>query len=104
MIAVNQDPLGRQGDLNKEEKGDGFFRQIWSGLLSEDRYVFICLNRGDTATEFILDLEYLLPTVDPISAREIISHTEVNISADRKIYTSSVRSHASKMYVVKFKQ
>ena len=68
VIAVNQDSMGHQADLMKEEKGDGYYRQIWGGPLSNNKFVFICFNRGETATSCTIDTTYLLPIVEHVTS------------------------------------
>ena len=103
VIAVNQDPLGHQGDLMWDERGDGFHRQVWGGPLSDNRFVFLCFNRGDSFYRFNLDLNTLIPTVTPVSAREIIGLRDVPIEKGF-IVSDELNQHASAMFVVKYEQ
>ena len=69
VIAINQDPLGKQADLMVDDKSSSHYRQIWGGPLSGDRYVFVCFNRGDNPTTFHLDPASLTPGRQFESAR-----------------------------------
>jgi len=41
VIKVNQCPLGKQADLIINEAT----KQIWGGVLTDNKFVFICFNR-----------------------------------------------------------
>lgn len=47
LIAVNQDPLGKQGyRIKRETKGSGIV-EVWGGELADNKFVVGFFNRGD---------------------------------------------------------
>ncbi|MQL72187.1 hypothetical protein Taro_004561, partial [Colocasia esculenta] len=94
VIAVNQDPLGRQG---RKVKKDGDL-EVWAGPLSGGKVAVVLWNRGSsqaTITAYWSDLG-LEPTKD-VKARDLWKH--VNIPSIRGQISAVVESHACKMYV-----
>jgi alpha-galactosidase len=98
VIAVNQDSLGKQADLIMHETNS----QVWGGVLSNNRFVYVCFNRGSSAQTFKLDFNTLLPSQKLVKIREIIDHQDVAVPADKVFHSKSVRSHAVAMYVVTY--
>jgi alpha-galactosidase len=72
VIAVNQDPLGKQADFLIDEKSVSDHREVWGGELSNNKYVLICFNRFLIETVFTLHFDKLFPGKKVISIREII--------------------------------
>lgn len=46
MIGVNQDKLGKQGDLIERKVHELGFKEIWGGELSDSRFVVLFFNRS----------------------------------------------------------
>jgi alpha-galactosidase len=103
VIAVNQDPLGRQADLISHEESATFHRQIWGGELSKNRLVYVCFNRHTEPSVFRLDFGVLLPTVKIIAIREIIDHVDIKVPTESYFWTKTVKSHAVAMYIVEYR-
>ncbi len=103
VIAVNQDPMGKQADLLINEKTTDYFRQVWAGPLSKNRFVYLCFNRHSENTVFRLDFSVLLPTVKVIAIREAIGNTNVAVPKDNVLWSKTVKPHASAMYVVEYR-
>ncbi len=51
LIAINQDPLGIQGN---KTKSDGV-REVWAGPLNNDSFVVLLLNRGTSSTQVVAE-------------------------------------------------
>jgi alpha-galactosidase len=58
VIGVNQDPLGKPADLLMVEGNN----QVWGGVLSANRFVYVCFNRESQEMTFNLDFNFLLPS------------------------------------------
>jgi alpha-galactosidase len=69
VIAVNQDPLGKQADLMKQVQNSSAYYQIWGGLLSDNRYLFICFNRDSKSTQCQIDFYDFLPSQTLVKIR-----------------------------------
>jgi hypothetical protein len=103
VIAVNQDPLGKQVDLLINEESPNYFRQVWAGPLSKNRFVYVCFNRHSEDTVFRLDFGVLLSTVKVIAIREAIANVNVAVPRDNILWSKTLRAHASAMYVVEYR-
>lgn len=103
VIAVNQDPLGKQADLLINEETPNYYRQVWAGPLSKNRFVYLCFNRHSEDTVFRLDFSILLPTVKVIAIREAIGNSNVAVPRDNVLWSKTVKPHASAMYVVEYR-
>lgn len=78
MIAINQDPLGRQADLLKREEHALGYKEIWGGELSRNRYVLIFFNRGSASTTFTFGTQ--LPEFKGMKItgiRDVLDHVDV---------------------------
>ena len=100
---MNQDPMGKQADLIKQDKSSLYFREIWGGPLSGNRFVYICLNKDTLQTTFTLNFNELLPAQTVVKIREIIDKVELPIPTDNILKTKAVRGHAVAMYIVTYK-
>lgn len=103
MIAVNQDPMGKQADLIKQDKTSLYYREIWGGPLSQNRFVYICFNRDTLQTTFTVNFNELLPSQTVIKIREIIDKVDVAVPTDNILKTRAVRGHSVAMYIVTYK-
>eukprot|EP01018_Ginkgo_biloba_P033907 Gb_08853 [translate_table: standard] len=93
VIAVNQDPLGIQGQ--KVSKHDDL--EVWAGPLSNQRVVVILWNRSSSRATITAKWEHigLHPSVE-VRVRNLWRHED--LAANRKgSLTSSVKPHACKM-------
>eukprot|EP01018_Ginkgo_biloba_P033905 Gb_08854 [translate_table: standard] len=93
VIAVNQDPLGIQGQ--KVSKHDDL--EVWAGRLSNQRVVVILWNRSSSRATITAKWEHigLHPSVE-VRVRNLWRHED--LAANRKgSLTSSVKPHACKM-------
>lgn len=103
MIAINQDPLGKQADLLKRTVHLGGFKEIWGGPLSNKKFILIFFNRSPSGTNFEVDFSELLESksIKITAMRDILNHKDLEVPSDGKtIKTDSVRKHASFGYVV----
>lgn len=104
VIAVNQDPFGKQADLIVNEQSATYHRQVWGGALSNNRIVYVCFNRHTEPTAFKIDFSVILPTTKILAIREIIDHVNVTLPTDSIFWTKTVRSHAVAMYIVEYRR
>lgn len=76
MIAVNQDGLGRQADLIfREISNDGdYFKDIWGGLLSGNRFVLVFLNHGEKWCDISINLNMFFLSKNVVQIRDILKH------------------------------
>jgi len=100
VIAVNQDPLGKQADLIDDEKTPLDHKQIWGGDLSNKRFVLICLNRGNLESTFSLHFDKLFSGKKVTKIREIIDHVDIDVPKSNILKTKTVAVHAISMYVI----
>ena len=57
VIAVNQDPLGKQGRLYQREKNGVLgHKEIWFGELSKDRFAVIFFNKSGSEANLELNI------------------------------------------------
>ena len=98
VIAVNQDSLGKPADLIYVQG----YSQLWGGMLSHSRFVYICFNREEKEQSFLLDFNTLLPSQKLVGIREIIEKKAIPVPSDKKLTTKLVRPHAVAMYVVTY--
>jgi len=98
VIAINQDSLGKPADLINVFG----LSQVWGGVLSHSRFVYVCFNREEKEMNFKLDFNVLLPSQKLVSIREIIDRKAVTVPADKVLTTKLVRPHAVAMYVVTY--
>lgn len=100
VIAINQDPLGKQADYLYEEKSISDHKEVWGGQLSGNRYVLICFNRFTIETIFTLHFDQLFKGKKVTSIREIIDKKNEEVPKSGSFRTKIVVSHAVAMYVI----
>ena len=92
VIAINQDPLGKQGYKRKID-GDS---EIWAGALSNGSFAVLLLNRGDaTASITAKWSDFDLDPSKEATVSDLWKHTNQTLTGS---VTSSVASHGVAMY------
>jgi alpha-galactosidase len=100
VIAINQDPLGRQADLLEREVHEIGFKEIWGGELSNSRYTLIFFNRAESSTVFHSVLnraEFMGKKVTGI--RDVLAHADVAVPTNNLFVTKTVKMHGVAHYV-----
>ena len=93
VIAVNQDPLGVQGN---KVKSDGT-RDVWAGPLADGSFSVLLLNRGFVTTNITANWQdFGLDSSQEASVRDLWAHQELGTM--KGSITTSVDSHAVAMY------
>lgn len=94
IIAVNQDPLGKQASriMKRAEK------EIWAKPLANGDWAVGFLNRDDSRTRKItLDLKQV--KMENVQVRDLWKHKDMGVSS--KKVTMSVKPHECKMIILK---
>jgi len=96
VIAVNQDPLGIQGE--KVYKHGGL--EVWAGPLSDNRIVVILFNREKSSATITAKWEDIgLKPSEEVQVRNLWKHKNLKKPRTGSL-TSLVKSHAAKMYIL----
>ncbi|KAL2578282.1 hypothetical protein AAZX31_16G196500 [Glycine max] len=98
VIAVNQDPLGKQGKKVRMESA----LEVWSGPLSEYRVAVVLLNKYSDRRASITALweDIGLDPSSVVEARDLWEHKTLERQFVGKL-TDTVEPHSCKMYVLK---
>jgi alpha-galactosidase len=97
VIAVDQDPLGREG-TRVHKNGDA---EVWAKQLSDGSRAVVLLNRGSAEQEISTNWEELgYPNYLSASVRDLWEHKELG-QIHRQVQTARVASHAVVMVIVK---
>lgn len=73
VIAVNQDPLGKQGWRYKREEGRYGWKDYYVGELTAGRKVVVVFNRQNIVGDFIVSLKEVNLTAKAYKIRDIIN-------------------------------
>ncbi len=95
VIAIDQDPLGRQG---RRVKTTGQ-AEVWSRPLAGGRRAVVLLNRGETAAQITanwLDLDY--PSTTRAKLRDVWAHR--SLPPETGAFTATVQPHGVVMVIV----
>eukprot|EP01018_Ginkgo_biloba_P022382 Gb_21989 [translate_table: standard] len=96
VIDVNQDSLGIQGK-KVSKQGD---LEVWAGPLSNKRVAVILWNRSSSKTSITAKWEDIgLSSGAVVKARDLWAHADLPSSLQGSL-TSTVDSHACKMYIL----
>jgi len=87
VIAVNQDPLGRQGSRISGKAGGP---QVWLRQLYDSSFAAVLWNDGPTSTQIILSLDFASGAA---KLRDLMHHMDLGTVAGS--YTATVPSHGS---------
>jgi alpha-galactosidase len=88
VIAIDQDPLGRQGS---KVKGDGD-REVWSRPLADGSRAVILLNRGKTEAQVTVNwAEIGYPKTLEAKVRDLWQHKDTG--AFKGSYSATVTGH-----------
>ncbi|KAG7342862.1 alpha-galactosidase [Nitzschia inconspicua] len=89
VIALNQDPLGIQGNkrLSMNET------EVWAGELSNNEYAIVLFNRSDKEAEIVAKFDEIgIASNSPFFVRDIWMHEDLGI-AHSGMVTATVASH-----------
>jgi alpha-galactosidase len=92
VIAVDQDPLGKQGILVWERPPE---LQVWSKPLSDGAWAVALLNRGDTAATITAPFRQVGLRRDSAAVRDLWTHTDLGVFG--KKFSTRVARHAVAM-------
>ncbi|OVA10746.1 Glycoside hydrolase [Macleaya cordata] len=96
VIAVNQDPLGKQA---KKVRMEGL-REIWAGPLSGNRVVILFVNQSPWATNMTAHWDDIgIPLNTVVQARDLWKHETLEMQFKDKL-TAMVGIHACAMFVL----
>jgi alpha-galactosidase len=96
VIAVDQDPLGREGE-RVEKNGD---TEVWSKTLKDGSRALLLLNRGDAEHEISATWERLgYPSHLSAEVRDLWQHKELGKFTAK--FVAKVPSHGVVMVTVK---
>ena len=88
VIAINQDPLGVQGKKLVNNNG----KEIWGGPLSDNAFVVMLLNRGDTSAEIEADFEQIGIGKGEYNVRDLWEKKDLGVFTDS--FKETVKSHS----------
>ena len=88
VIAVDQDPLGKQGILVSEEKSE---LQVWAKPLADGSRAVALLNRSDAAAKITASFARIGLHVDSATVRDLWAHEDRG--GFRREYATEVPSH-----------
>jgi alpha-galactosidase len=101
IIAINQDPLGKQADLIEREVHEIGFKEIWGGELSNDKYTLIFFNRAETSTVFKTALDRPeFRGLKVVRIRDVVDHADVTVPTGNIFTTKTVKMHGVAHYVL----
>jgi alpha-galactosidase len=92
VIAVDQDSLGVQGTIVREDTPE---HQVWMKPLRDGSRAVVLLNRGATADSITASWWRLRLPAGPAKVRDLWAHTELGTFTDR--FTALVPPHAAVM-------
>ena len=96
VIAVDQDPLGREGERVWKD-GD---REVWSKQMKDGSRAVILLNRGESEQEITVDWESLgYPDHLSAAVRDLWQHKDLGRFTGK--FSASVPPHAAVMITVR---
>ncbi|CAK9177630.1 unnamed protein product, partial [Ilex paraguariensis] len=97
VIAVNQDPLGVQAKKVRMEGG----HEVWAEPLSNYRVAVLLVNRGSWRNSITVHWDDIgIPPASVVIARDIWEHKTLKALFVGNL-TSTMDSHACKMYILK---
>ena len=96
VIAINQDPLGREGRRIRKD-GD---LEVWAKPLKDGATAVVLLNRGSSVKEIAVNWEDLdLPSNLPAAVRDLWQHKDLGKLTSR--FSAKVEPHGVVMATVR---
>jgi alpha-galactosidase len=95
VIALSQDPLGKQGRLVRNGQGSGGIVQLYAMTLSDGSKGVVIFNRGSRPANFELNVvaDLSLPGSKGVRVRDLVKHADIGLYHQDTIIFTGIESH-----------